>query len=676
MRNLACLSLFFFFLSNSASAQFHHWGLSTNRIGYNSAELGFSVDLNIDGNIMAYSSPNEIKANSWLNAGAVRIFQNDGQYLSGHLQIGQTLYGDSDYERFGEAIQLSGDGKTIIISAPWYLDDQQLSGRVKVYKYFNDRWYQKGQVLLPFNTGEIFGQSVSISEDGNTIAIGSNRISNNLPNQGEVVVYGWKNEEWQLIGSPIYGELQSECLVSKLELTPDGKTIVVASHETNFSFPDTARVKVYDLIGQNWTKRGNTFKGRKQDFYGSDIAIDKTGNKLFIASEKGDEIGVSTDCGSIESFVWNGSEWESLCPIVYGDSASMRLGRDFDISQDGTKMIASSTASNAGGSFGGRVGTFLFEPTIGWEILSDSTSFGLISTNARSVAMSAGGSNIIVSQNFNYNDGLISLYEAVCLFDADIETSACDQFYYDHAYMPNLLSDTTIDSIAINNSYIPVCNIFSTLQLDLSIRNSFQQIDTTSCDPFQWIDGNYYSASEPAPFLFFVNNEGCDSVYSLVFKDLVKAEIRQEAATLIANDSVESYQWVWCISNNPVEGENNRTFTPSIKGTYRVEIRSEGCIDTSDCINVSNVGIDDLIAQPNVVDFYYDELNHQLILQNKKSIPAMVELYDAQGALLLQRNISAKGRLSLMLDLPAQLIIVRATSSDNQSESFKLMTLH
>lgn len=63
--------------------------------------------------------------------------------------------------------------------------------------------------------------------------------------------------------------------------------------------------------------------------------------------------------------------------------------------------------------------------------------------------------------------------------------------------------------------------------------------------------------------------------------------------TLSADASGYSYQWVDCNDNNsPISGETNQTFEATANGSYAVVIDNGDCSVTSDCFDITTVGLD------------------------------------------------------------------------------------
>ncbi|MCB9360555.1 MAG: T9SS type A sorting domain-containing protein [Flavobacteriales bacterium] len=65
----------------------------------------------------------------------------------------------------------------------------------------------------------------------------------------------------------------------------------------------------------------------------------------------------------------------------------------------------------------------------------------------------------------------------------------------------------------------------------------------------------------------------------------------QSGSLLTSNNSTASYQWIDCNLGSYVVGETNQSFTPSVNGSYSVEITEGNCVDTSICYSVLNVGV-------------------------------------------------------------------------------------
>lgn len=115
-----------------------------------------------------------------------------------------------------------------------------------------------------------------------------------------------------------------------------------------------------------------------------------------------------------------------------------------------------------------------------------------------------------------------------------------------------------------------------------------------------------------------------------------------------------SYQWIHCSTGLPISGANGQTFTATINGNFAVVVtNASGCSDTSNCVTLSNVGIEEqhtvsMQAFPNPTS---GKLN--IVSSSEEAMTIMVS--DLNGQLLLQENA---GEIDLV-NLAAGMYIVR-----------------
>src|SRR5690606_17165695 len=106
---------------------------------------------------------------------------------------------------------------------------------------------------------------------------------------------------------------------------------------------------------------------------------------------------------------------------------------------------------------------------------------------------------------------------------------------------------------------------------------------------------SYETISTPEGDIIMPNLEGTGwiGVFDLCNPDnTVRKDVYNN---LFSNDvDAESYQWYNCATSTAIAGATNATFTPTENGQYKVVVTVRtGCKDTSDCITVSNVGIEE-----------------------------------------------------------------------------------
>jgi hypothetical protein len=187
-------------------------------------QSGYSVSFNEDATIMAIGA----KTNDGMggDSGHVRVYQFSSDSWS---QLGSDIDGEASTNYSGHSVSLSSDGKTVAIGAPYNSDNGTHSGHVRVYQLKNDSWTQLGLDINGEASYNYSGQSISLSSDGTTLAIGSPYNDDNGSNSGHVRVYNYYLGFWIQLGSDINGEVSSDYSGWSVSLSSDGTTLAVGA---------------------------------------------------------------------------------------------------------------------------------------------------------------------------------------------------------------------------------------------------------------------------------------------------------------------------------------------------------------------------------------------------------------------------------------------------------------
>ena len=146
-------------------------------------------------------------------------------------QIGQDIDGEDKKDESGYSVSLSSDGMTVAISAP-YNDgkNRKFSGHVRVYQYNGNEWEQIGKDIDGEAKDDFSGDSVSLSSDGKTVAIGASyNDGKNRKFSGHIRVYQYNGNEWEQIGKDIDGEAEGDQSGYSVSLSSDGKTVAIGA---------------------------------------------------------------------------------------------------------------------------------------------------------------------------------------------------------------------------------------------------------------------------------------------------------------------------------------------------------------------------------------------------------------------------------------------------------------
>jgi len=107
-------------------------------------------------------------------------------------------------------------------------------------------------------------------------------------------------------------------------------------------------------------------------------------------------------------------------------------------------------------------------------------------------------------------------------------------------------------------------------------------------------------------------------------------------ALLTAQPAGQSYQWINCSTGNAISGETADTYTATANGSYSVVVtNTAGCSDTSSCINVVSLGMNENMALEGI-SFSPNPTNGQVLISMDGLISGIVSVYDIQGKRVLE----------------------------------------
>jgi ELWxxDGT repeat protein len=186
-------------------------------------------------------------------------------------------------------------------------------------------------------------------------------------------------------------------------------------------------------------------------------------------------------------------------------------------------------------------------------------------------------------------------------FSAYTNANGAETWVYDGVEQPKLyaeLNEGYIDSDPYEYTFFNNRIYFGALsssvgqELFSMCPYSVAYIDETACESFEFFGE---TLSESGTFEHIEQNAyGCNEVTILNLTiNAVTFEIEEVEGTITVTASEATYQWVDCnTAFSLIDGATEATFTPSVSGSYAVEVTQNGCTKTSDCIEVTVTGIE------------------------------------------------------------------------------------
>lgn len=184
-------------------------------------------------------------------------------------------------------------------------------------------------------------------------------------------------------------------------------------------------------------------------------------------------------------------------------------------------------------------------------------------------------------------------------------------------------------------------------------------ITITACNQYISDGGVLYLASGTYDEVF-TNAAGCDSNVSI---NLTIVNLDNTVSVLFndpnfpnhvgeilqANESDASFQWIDCDNNNEaIPGEIDQMFVPSVPGNYAVIINNGNCSDTSDCITVTLLAVEDVNAEQ--INIFPNPTTGTVNFEiSKNSNVSEIQIYSVTGQLIKTVTLNQESKIAVEL---------------------------
>ena len=377
--------------------------------------FGASIALSNDGNTLAVGASgegsnavgidNDQNNNSVSRSGAVYVFTRSGASWSQQSYVKASNSGADD--QFGRSVALSSDGNTLAVGASGEdsnatgIDGDQsnnsagFSGAVYVFIRSVNSWSQQEYIKasntgggVSFSFGDAFGISVSLSDDGNTLAVGAigegndsnafdgGQDNNSATFSGAVYIFtrsvnSWSQQEYIKASNAE----ANDRFGTALSLSGDGNTLAVGAGfedsnaingEDNNMALDSGAVYVFTRSVNSWSQQAYIKADNTDgdDRLGRSVTLSNDGNILATGAtgEDGSFPGInpnannlSSNAGAVYIFTRQGSIWFQQAHVKASNAGSGdAFGSSIKLSGDGKTLAvgAAGEGSNATGTDG------------------------------------------------------------------------------------------------------------------------------------------------------------------------------------------------------------------------------------------------------------------------------------------------------------------------------------
>ncbi|MFA0025298.1 hypothetical protein AB4369_20330 [Vibrio sp. 10N.261.49.A5] len=362
-------------------------------------------------------------------------------------------------DNFGSSVSLSADGTALAVGALSEdsdgvggkdNDDARDSGAVYLFRFTGGVWAQEAY-LKASNVGvnDQFGSSVSLSADGDTLAVGApsedsdgvgGEGDDSFPDSGAVYLFRFTGGVWaQEAYLKASNAGKGDEFGSSVSLSADGTALAVGAiyedsssmgvgGEDNDDARDSGAVYLFRFTGDVWAEKAylKASNAGKDDLFGTSVSLSADGTALAVGApyEGSSSMGVggednddARESGAVYLFRFTGDVWAEKAYLKASNAGEGdEFGSSVSLSADGTALAVGALNEDSDGvggegddSFSESGAVYLFRFTGGvWA-----QEAYLKASNAEggdyfgsSVSLSADGTALAVGAYYEFSSGM------------------------------------------------------------------------------------------------------------------------------------------------------------------------------------------------------------------------------------------------------------------------------
>ena len=327
--------------------------------------FGSSVSFN-DNNTMLAIGVNSKDNGIINNSGAVYIYDYD-HHVSTDWQLSVTPdFSNILQESLVDTVNLtSWDISDLIENSDYYLRCRHNGNLYNPSEWSDFKHFTTKAQFLPTTelailtasdkaASDNFGVSVSLTADGNILAIGAiGKDISGISDAGQVYIYTRSGTTWveeTIITAS--DKATSDHFGISVALNADGSILAVGAHDKDVSgLAYAGKVYVYTRSGTTWIETANITASDKAayDYFGVSVSLNADGSILAVGAH-GKKVSGLTDAGQVYIYTRTGSVWTEETTITASDKATGDLfGRSVSLTADGTRLAVGAHGKDISG---------------------------------------------------------------------------------------------------------------------------------------------------------------------------------------------------------------------------------------------------------------------------------------------------------------------------------------
>ncbi|MBN8650591.1 MAG: FG-GAP repeat protein [Cytophagales bacterium] len=339
------------------------------------------------------------------------------------MRKGNMLPGKVSTEQFGRNVKISADGTVLAVAAPFNSEHGDENGRIAVFEFDGNNWQMMGNEILPGAKDFFYGEMMELSADGKKLVVASPF--------GCVSIYDFDGKDW--VKSPYKVQLENPTdLIQSISITPDARKMAVSFDCQKHR---TVCINLFDFNGIQWLQDGlDLTPSPGEKIYSLSLSLSSNGQVL-VAGNHSKDTKELNNAGEVLFYSQEGNQWKQNIKSFFGNASSPNLGSVVQIAKNGDWVIAAGNSVDLLNADAGFVETYEITDHTKLKKLNPLKPESRKSYFGHAIAISADGSRMALSMPYEgygkpgyvkvYKRALQEWKEVSKIIDVDgVETTA------------------------------------------------------------------------------------------------------------------------------------------------------------------------------------------------------------------------------------------------------------
>ena len=234
------------------------------------------------------------------------------------------------------------------------------------------------------------------------------------------------------------------------------------------------------------------------------------------------------------------------------------------------------------------------------------------------------------------------------------------------------------DSLMSSGTYMDTipnmagCDSIITINLTINTQTQ-SSINASTCGAYTAPSGAVYT--QTGTYMDTIPNmAGCDSIITIALNVTTVnagASVAGQTCTATGTTAGATFQWLNCSGMTPINGATSISYTATANGSYCVVLTIGNCSDTSSCVSVTGIGIEENAFAAAISIYPNPNSGNFTINLGSTYNDVTVVITDLAGRVVYSHIENSTNMIPVQLDAAAGSYVITVTSGENTA-SFRM----